>query len=141
VFTIQYNIKSKITFQPIGIIHTPFIKTQNMPRQPYMDSGSKGTIEIFSEFTEGLEGLEAGNKIVLIFNFHLSNNYNLKVIPFRQTELKGVFATRTPHRPNGIGLSIVNLDKIEKNILHISNIDMIDGTPLLDIKPFIEDRM
>ena len=131
----------KSTFQPIGIIHTPFSKTQNIPRQPYMDSGTKGMIEIFPEFTEGLEGLETGNKIVLIFNFHLSDSYNLKVIPYKQTELKGVFATRAPHRPNGIGLSIVNLDEIENNLLHISNIDMIDGTPLLDIKPFIENRM
>ncbi len=135
------STKSKITFQPIGIIHTPFSKTQNMPRQPYMDSDTKGMIEIFPEFQEGLEGLEAGKKIVLIFNFHLSIGYDLKVIPFRQTELKGVFATRAPHRPNAIGLSIVNLNKIENNLLHISNIDMIDGTPLLDIKPFIEDRM
>jgi len=128
----------KITFQPIGRIHTPFNGKEEMPRQPYMDSGTKGTIEILPEFTEGLDGLKPGLKIVLIFNFHLSQGFKLKVVPYRRTEFRGVFATRAPHRPNGIGLSVVNLDKIEKNILHISNIDIIDGTPLLDIKPFIK---
>jgi tRNA (adenine37-N6)-methyltransferase len=131
---------AKITFQPIGIIHTPFKEKEEIPRQPYMDSGTKGTIEIFPDFIEGLEGLKPGSKIVLIFNFHQSQGYNLKVVPYKQTELKGVFATRAPHRPNSIGLSIVDFDKIENNLLYISNIDMLDGTPLLDIKPFIEDR-
>ena len=130
----------KITFQPIGIIRTPFLSKENIPKQPYMDSGTKGTIEIYPEFEKGLHGLKTGSKIVLLFNFHLSKGYDLKVVPYKQTEIKGVFATRSPHRPSSIGLSIVNLDKIEKNLLYISNIDMLDGTPLLDIKPFIEDR-
>jgi len=132
---------NNITFRPIGIIHTPFNGKEEMPRQPYMDASTNGTIEIFPEFLEGLDGLKPGSKIVLIFNFHLSKGFKLKVVPYKLTGLKGVFATRAPHRPNSIGLSIVNLDNIENNILHISNIDMINGTPLLDIKPFIEDRM
>ena len=132
--------KNEIKFQPIGIIHTPFKETQNIPKQPFMDNGTKGTVEIFPRYAAGLKGLKDNDKIILIFNFHLSKGYNLHVVPYMQNELKGVFATRSPRRPNQIGLSLVKLDKIENNILYISNIDIIDGTPLLDIKPYIEER-
>ena len=127
----------EITFKPIGIIHSPFKELVGMPIQPAGAKGIKGTIEIFEEFKEGLKDLEGFSHIVLLFNFHLSEGYKLEVMPFMEDKVRGVFATRAPRRPNQIGMSIVRLEKVEDNILHISNVDIIDGTPLLDIKPFV----
>jgi tRNA-Thr(GGU) m(6)t(6)A37 methyltransferase TsaA len=126
-----------ITFKPIGIIHSPFKEPVGMPIQPAGAKGIKGTIEIFEEFKEGLKDLDGFSHIVLIFHFHLSKSFKLLVHPYMEDKIRGVFATRAPRRPNQIGMSIVRLDKIEDNILHISNVDIIDGTPLLDIKPFV----
>ena len=131
--------QKEIIFNPIGIIHSPFKDTQDIPKQPYEGKGIKGTIEVFPEFIEGLNCLESFSHIILIFNFHLSHDFNLQVVPYKEKQIRGVFATRSPHRPNQIGMSIVRLDSINKNILNISNIDIIDGTPLLDIKPFIKE--
>ncbi len=131
------KIVKKIEFKPIGIIHSPFKKPVNMPIQPAGAKGVKGTVEVFAEFEDGLKNLDGFSHIVLLFNFHLSEGYKLKVMPFMEDKIRGVFATRAPHRPNQIGMSIVRLEKIEKNILHISNVDIVDGTPLLDIKPFV----
>ncbi len=127
----------KIEFKPIGIIHSPFKELKGMPIQPAGAKRIKGTVEIFPEFKDGLKDLDGFSHIILIFNFHLSKNYNLKVMPYMEDEIRGVFATRAPRRPNQIGISIVRLDKIEDNIMYISNVDIIDGTPLLDIKPFV----
>ena len=127
----------KIEFKPIGIIHSPFKEPKGMPIQPAGAKGIKGTVEIFPEYKDGLKDLDGFSHIILIFNFHLSKNYNLKVMPYMEDEIRGVFATRAPRRPNQIGISIVRLDKIEDNIMYISNVDIIDGTPLLDIKPFV----
>ena len=134
----KHNQKD-IIFKSIGIIHSPFKDVKNIPKQPYEGKEIKGTIEIFPEFTEGLKGLERFTQIILIFNFHLSQGFNLQVIPYKEKQIRGVFATRSPHRPNQIGMSIVRLDSIDKNILKFSNIDIIDGTPLLDIKPFVKE--
>ncbi len=130
-------MENKIIFKPIGIIHSPFKKPVGMPIQPAGAKGIKGTIEIFPEYKDGLKDLDGFSNIILLFNFHLSKNYNLKVMPYMEDEIRGVFATRAPHRPNQIGLSIVRLNKIQDNIMHVSNVDIIDGTPLLDIKPFV----
>ena len=127
----------EITFIPIGIIHSPFKEPIGMPIQPAGAKGIKGTIEIFKEFKEGLKDLDGFSHIVLLFHFHLSQSYKLLVHPYMEDKIRGVFSTRAPRRPNQIGMSIVRLDKIEDNILHISNVDIIDGTPLLDIKPFV----
>lgn len=127
----------EITFIPIGIIHSPFKESVGMPIQPAGAKGIKGTIEIFEEFKEGLKDLDGFSHIVLLFHFHLSQSYKLLVHPYMEDKIRGVFSTRAPRRPNQIGMSIVRLDKIEDNILHISNVDIIDGTPLLDIKPFV----
>ena len=128
-----------IIFKPIGIIHTPFKNTKDIPKQPYEGKGIKGTIELFPEFVEGLKGLEKFSHLILFFNFHLSHGFNLQLVPYKENQIRGVFATRSPQRPNQIGMSIVRLNKIDKNILNISNIDIIDGTPLLDIKPFVKE--
>ncbi len=127
----------EIIFKPIGIIHSPFKEPKGMPIQPAGAKGIKGTVEIFPEYKDGLKDLDGFSHIILIFNFHLSKSYKLKVMPYLEDEIRGVFATRAPRRPNQIGLSIVRLNKIEDNILYISNVDIIDGTPLLDIKPFV----
>jgi tRNA-Thr(GGU) m(6)t(6)A37 methyltransferase TsaA len=129
----------KIVYQPIGIIHSPFQNIQGMPIQPTGAKGTAGTIEIYPELAEGLKDLEGFSHIILIYHFHLSKGYSLKVKPFMDEDLRGVFATRAPKRPNPIGISIVRLLKIEDTIIHIEDIDIVDGTPLLDIKPYVPE--
>jgi tRNA-Thr(GGU) m(6)t(6)A37 methyltransferase TsaA len=127
----------KIEFTPIGIIHTPFKKTENMPIQPAGAGGVKGTVEVFEDFRQGLKDLEGFSHIILLYHFHRSRSFNLHVVPFLDSEPRGLFATRAPGRPNPIGLSVVQLDTMEGGTLHIKNVDIIDGTPLLDIKPYV----
>ena len=129
----------KIEYTPIGIIHTPFKELENMPIQPAGAKGIKGTIEIFKDYQDGLEDLEGFSHIILLYHFHHSTGFKLQVVPFMDTELRGVFATRAPRRPNPIGLSVVELDKIENGVLYIRNVDILDGTPLLDIKPYVPE--
>ena len=129
----------KIEYRPIGIIHSPFRDIEDMPIQPVGASMIKGTIEIFPEFTDGLKDLEGFSHIILLYHFHKVQESKLIVIPFMDSQSRGVFATRAPKRPNPIGLSIVKLINIEQNILNIGNIDVIDGTPLLDIKPYVPE--
>ena len=130
-------MKTEITMRPIGYIHTPYTDPKGAPIQPRHGQGVTGTIEILPEFAEGLADLDGFSHIYLLFHFHLNTEYKLKVTPFLDDQLRGVFATRAPRRPNPIGLSLVRLIKIEGNILHIEAPDMVDGTPLLDIKPYV----
>lgn len=123
--------------KPIGIIHTPFAEREGMPIQPSGAVGVTGTIEVFDHFQAGLKDLDGFSHIFLLYLFHQSDGFKLHVIPFMDTTPRGVFATRAPKRPNPIGLSIVELDRIEDNVLHVRNIDILDGTPLLDIKPYV----
>ncbi|MEA3432703.1 MAG: tRNA (N6-threonylcarbamoyladenosine(37)-N6)-methyltransferase TrmO, partial [candidate division WOR-3 bacterium] len=95
------------------------------------------TIEVFPEYMDGLQDLDGFSHIIVLTHFHLIKDYKLKVIPYMDNKKRGVFATRAPARPNPIGLSIVRLMKIDENILHIRDIDIIDKTPILDIKPFV----
>jgi tRNA-Thr(GGU) m(6)t(6)A37 methyltransferase TsaA len=110
-----------------------------MPIQPSAAKGIKGKIVIDEKFVEGLNDLDGFSHIYLIYHLHLSKSYKLKVIPFLDDKERGVFSTRAPRRPNPIGLSVVKLNKIEKNILEIENVDIVDGTPLLDIKPYVQE--
>lgn len=126
-------------FKPIGIIHTPFKEAEGTPIQPKAAKGIKGKVEVFSEFSAGLADLNGFSHIILISHFHLAHEYKLKVIPFLDSEEHGVFATRAPSRPNPIGISVVKLNCVQDNILYVENIDIIDGTPLLDIKPYLPD--
>ena len=96
-----------------------------------------GTVEMFDKFCAGLQDLEGFSHIILLYHFHLSQGFNLQVVPFMDTRQRGLFATRAPNRPNPVGLSIVHLSKIDGNVLHIQNVDILDSTPLLDIKPFV----
>ena len=129
----------EIQYRPIGIIHSPFKDIEGMPIQPTGASKIKSTIEIYPEFTEGLKDLEGFSHIILLYHFHKVKESKLIVTPFMDSQSRGVFATRAPKRPNPIGLSIVKLINIEQNILNIGNIDVIDGTPLLDIKPYVPE--
>jgi tRNA (adenine37-N6)-methyltransferase len=129
----------EIKYKPIGIVHSPFKKPQGIPIQTTAAKGIKGTVEIFPEYAEGLKDIEGFSHIILICHFHLSKKTLLKVKPFMDDHLRGVFSTRAPSRPNPIGLSIVRLVGIEERTLLIQDVDIIDGTPLLDIKPYVSD--
>ena len=129
----------KIEFEPIGIIHTPFKELQNMPIQPTGAVGIKGTVEVFTDYHSGLKDLDGFSHIILLYHFHRSQAFSLQVVPFLDTKQRGLFATRAPKRPNPIGISVVQLDQIVNGVLHIQNVDILDGTPLLDIKPYVPD--
>ena len=127
----------KIAFTPIGIIHSPFAEPENMPIQPAGAQNVKGTVEVFKDFHPGLLDLEGFSHIILLYLFHRSQGYTLEVVPFLDSVPHGLFATRAPRRPNPIGLSVVRLAAIEEGKLYIQNVDILDNTPLLDIKPYV----
>jgi tRNA-Thr(GGU) m(6)t(6)A37 methyltransferase TsaA len=127
----------QISFEPIGTIHTPFKTREGMPIQTRAATGIKGEILLDEAFVAALEDLDGFSHIMLIYYLHKSEGYEMKVKPFLDNVKRGLFATRAPRRPNAIGVSVVKLLGIEKNILQIENVDMLDGTPLLDIKPYI----
>jgi len=129
----------EIKFKPIGIIHSPFKEPKGTPIQPASAKGIKGKIEIFPEYAEGLKDLEGFSHIILIYHFHLSKTSSLIVQPFLEKALHGIFATRSPSRPNPIGVSVVKLHSVENHVLFVENLDIIDGTPLLDIKPYVPE--
>ena len=124
--------------KPIGIIHSPFKSKQETPIQPFR-SKAVGKIEVFKEYERGLDDIEGFSHLILIYKFHRSRGFSLKVKPFLDNRLRGLFATRAPRRPNQIGLSVVKLIRRRGNILFVNGIDVIDGTPLLDIKPYVPD--
>ena len=124
---------------PIGIIHTPFRQLEGMPIQPAGAVGVKGTVEVFEEFRAGLKDLNEFSHIILLYIFHRSQGFELEVVPYMDTQPRGLFATRAPKRPNPIGLSTVQLDRIENGNLHVRNADILNGTPLLDIKPYVPE--
>ncbi|MEA3279246.1 MAG: tRNA (N6-threonylcarbamoyladenosine(37)-N6)-methyltransferase TrmO [Thermodesulfobacteriota bacterium] len=128
---------NKIEYRQIGIIHSPFKTAEGTPIQPTGAVGIKGTVEVFPEYAEGLEDLDGFSHIILLYHCHLSKNFSLKVRPFLDNNSRGVFSTRAPSRPNSIGLSCVRLEKIDKGILYVQDVDVLDSTPLLDIKPYI----
>ncbi|SMP76951.1 tRNA (N6-threonylcarbamoyladenosine(37)-N6)-methyltransferase TrmO [Desulfonatronum lacustre] len=124
---------------PIGLIRSPFKELSGMPIQPAGAAGVRGTVEISEEYQAGLKDLDGFSHLILLYRFHGSQGFSLEVVPFMDTVPRGLFATRAPKRPNSIGLSIVELDRIENGVLHIRNVDILDGTPLLDIKPYVPE--
>ncbi len=126
----------KIELKPIGIIHSPYKSKENILCQAYK-SEKIGEVEVFKEFENGLKDIEGFSHIMIVYYFHLSGDYSLHVKPFLDEELRGVFATRHPRRPNRIGISVVKLLERKGNILKIKGMDVVDGTPLLDIKPHV----
>ncbi|MBP1726393.1 MAG: hypothetical protein H6Q51_1691 [Deltaproteobacteria bacterium] len=127
----------EICYRPIGTIHSPFAEVKGVPIQPTGAVGVRGTIEVAPEFAEGLKDLEGFSHILLLYHFHLSKGYSLVVTPFLDDTPRGVFATRAPRRPNCIGLSAVRLISVDGCRLTIEDVDIVDGTPLLDIKPYV----
>jgi tRNA-Thr(GGU) m(6)t(6)A37 methyltransferase TsaA len=129
----------QIAYTPIGIIHTPFTAREDMPIQPVGAAGVEGSVEVFEEYRPGLKDLDGFSHVILLYHFHRSQGFKLQVVPFLDTVERGLFATRAPRRPNQIGLSVVELARIDAGVLYVRNVDMLEGTPLLDIKPCVPE--
>jgi tRNA (adenine37-N6)-methyltransferase len=129
----------EFTYKSIGIIRSPFKSLDGMPIQPSGANGVEGIVEVESKYENGLKDLDGFSHIILIYHFHMSAGFSLRIVPFLDDEPRGLFATRAPKRPNPIGFSVVKLKMIRGNVLEIENVDVLDGTPLLDIKPFVPD--
>ena len=123
--------------QPIGVIRSPFDSLEGMPIQPTGAKGVRGEVHIFEQYREGLKDLEGFSHIILLYHFHKSTGFKLLVKPFMDTVPRGLFSTRAPNRPSKIGLSIVRLLATEGTVLAIEDVDILDQTPLLDIKPYV----
>ena len=130
---------NEIVYRQIGVIHSPFKEPRGTPIQATAAAGIEGRVEVFEEFCEGLKDLEGFSHIILVYHFHLSREPALRVIPFMDDQIRGVFATRAPNRPNPIGISVVRLESVEGNILHVKDLDILEGTPVLDIKPYVPE--
>lgn len=128
-----------IHYQPIGIIHSPFTEPKGTPVQATAARDVAGVIEVNPAYAAGLKDMEDFSHLILLYHFHLVKEASLVVKPFLDNEPHGIFATRSPARPNAIGFSVVRLDKVEGNRLYIRDVDIIDGTPLLDIKPYVAE--
>ncbi len=129
----------KFEYEPIGFIHSPCTDLKEIPNQPYYAKGITGEIEILPQFELGLDDLDSFSHLLLLCHFHMSTDFRLKIVPSGEIEKRGLFSTRSPNRPNPIGISVVRLKKIEKNILIISDLDILDGTPVIDIKPYVRE--
>jgi tRNA-Thr(GGU) m(6)t(6)A37 methyltransferase TsaA len=126
----------EIKYGPIGVVHSPFTEPVGMPIQPCFADGVEGEVELFEEFERGLTDLDGFSHIHLIYHLHRSSGFSLEVVPHMDTERRGLFSTRAPRRPNPIGLSVVRLLGITGARLRVADLDILDGTPVLDIKPF-----
>jgi tRNA-Thr(GGU) m(6)t(6)A37 methyltransferase TsaA len=129
----------KIVYRPIGIVRSPFSEAEGMPIQPSRARGTRGTVELKPEYAEGLQDLDGFSHAVLVCHLHRSRGFALKVVPFLDDTPRGVFATRAPRRPNPIGLSVVRLVSVEGSRITFEGVDLIDGTPVLDIKPYVPE--
>ena len=124
--------------RPVGIIYSPFKIKEKTPIQPFKSSGI-GRVKVYKKFAPGLQDILGFSHIILIYRFHKSKNYKLLVKPFLDGQYRGVFSTRYPARPNRIGISVVQLLRLKNNVLFVKGIDVLNGTPLLDIKPYVPD--
>jgi tRNA-Thr(GGU) m(6)t(6)A37 methyltransferase TsaA len=129
----QYHVR------PIGVIRSPFAERQGMPIQGALRPTAQGRAEIDQEYAAGLADIDGFSHLILIYWFHLSSGFELKVKPFLEDAERGVFATRAPRRPNPIGLSVVRLVGREGSVLHLAELDVVDRTPLLDLKPLVPE--
>lgn len=127
---------STLTFEPIGTIHSPFPEAAGMPIQGSF-SDAEGVIELDPEYEPGLLDIEGFSHVIVVYEFHDGEGYDLQPTPFMEDRPHGVFATRAPRRPNPIGLSVLNLESVSGTSLFVSGVDVLDGTPLLDIKPYV----
>jgi len=129
----------EIKYKPIGVVRSRFKEPCGVPIQSAVAKGINGTVEVFAEFVEGLKDIGGFSHIILLCGFQQTKCFSLTVKPFVDNKQRGVFATRAPSRPNPIGLSVVRLLSVEDSMLNISDVDIVDGTPVLDIKPYIVD--
>ncbi len=129
--------EATLTCTPIGIIRTPFKTIEDMPIQPTGARGVAGSVELRPGLAPGLKDLEGFSHLILLYHFHKVSGYDLEVVPFLDDTPRGLFSTRAPRRPNPIGLSVVRLTSVEGSTLRLEDIDVLDRTPLLDIKPFV----
>jgi tRNA-Thr(GGU) m(6)t(6)A37 methyltransferase TsaA len=127
----------EIVFHPIGFIHSPHKELAGMPIQPSAGTGIKGTVVLDPAYVDGLKDLDGFSHLILVYFFHQAKSPVLVTKPFLDDIKRGVFATRAPRRPNGIGISVVKLLAVDQNVLEVENLDILDGTPLLDIKPYV----
>ena len=128
----------KITMDPIGTIHSPYKQFKDMPIQGKFKPEVKAHVELKDEYAPGLKDLDGFSHAIIIHYFHKSEKTEIQGKPFLEDNKHGIFAIRSPHRPNHIGLSVVKIEKIEHNKLHFSEVDVLDGTPVLDIKPYVK---
>ncbi len=128
-----------IEYTPIATVHTPFTDPEGMPIQPSRADGAEGRVVVDEQYREGLADLAGFSHIILLCHMHRTGPHRLKVTPFLDDELRGLFATRSPRRPNPIGLSVLRLTRIDGTTLHVADVDLLDGTPVLDIKPYVNE--
>jgi len=126
-------------FQAMGVIHTPHDKCEGTPIQPVYAQEHVGTVALFTKYADGIQDLDGFDRIWLVYFLHCAPPGKMRVVPFRDNREHGIFATRSPCRPNPIGLSCVRLLGIEGQTLRVSGVDMLEGTPLLDIKPYVPE--
>ena len=127
----------EISFKPIGIIYTPYSRKEDTPIQSCFSPNNKGFIELYLEYAAGLQDIQGFSHLILLYYFHKAEGCDLLTKPFLDKDKKGIFAIRHFNRPNPVGFSIVRLYRVRGNILDIGSVDMLDGTPLLDIKPYV----
>jgi tRNA-Thr(GGU) m(6)t(6)A37 methyltransferase TsaA len=135
----EHQWEIPLTCVPIGVIRTPFSAVRGMPIQPSGGRGIRGQVEVFPSFCPGLKDLEEFTRIILLYHCDRVKEYSLEVKPFLDDQYHGVFATRAPRRPNPLGLSIVRLMEVRGCVLDVQDIDILDWTPLLDIKPYVPE--
>lgn len=128
----------RISYQPIGVIRSPHKDIKGTPIQPANALGVQGQVEIFEPYVAGLQDLDGFSYLILLYHFDRVRGMKLKVKPFLDNQLRGIFATRAPVRPNPVGVSIVRLTGIVGNVIYIEDVDILDGTPLLDVKPYVD---
>ncbi len=126
-----------IEFEQIGTIHSPYNDLEGMPIQPAGAVGVRGRVEVLPDYVDGLQDLDGFSHIILLYKFHRGSGFDLKVVPFLDSSPRGVFATRAPRRPNPIGMSVVRLERIDGAVIDVLDIDVLNGTPLMDIKPYV----
>lgn len=131
------SVRAGITYRPLGVIHSPYRAQEGTPIQGRLVPEARGLVEVFAEYEAGLKDVEGFSHLILLYHFHLSEGYELIVKPFLEEVEHGVFAVRAPKRPNPIGLSVVRLLRREGRMLEVAELDIVDQTPLLDIKPYV----
>src|SRR5262245_31467068 len=127
----------EVTYRPIGVVRSPFTECAGMPLQPVSAQDVVGRIELEPEVARGVRDLDGFSHVHVLAHLHRAAAVDLELVPFLDTELRGVFATRSPGRPNPIGLSVFRLLAVEGATLHVAGVDLLDGTPVLDVKPYV----